>query len=99
MFERTFIPLLLALSLVPAQAETLTQAVSRAVSIFPEIQAASARRAAVQAQVGQARAELLPSVNLALGEGRETSRNVSTRVLAGGDTTLTRREGDWYNQF
>jgi len=76
-----------------ATAETLIQAVARAVQYFPEIQAAQSRREASDAQTGQARAELLPSVNLALGEGRETSRNVSTLPL-GRDPTLTRREAD-----
>ncbi len=82
---------LLLLSFAPVQAETLTQAISRAVNHFPEIQAASSRQAAARALAGQARAEFLPSVNLALGEGRETSRNVSTRT---NDVTLTRHEAD-----
>src|SRR5215210_2633611 len=81
-------------SLAPsAGAETLVQAVSRAVTYFPEVHAASARRDASSAQTGQARAEFLPSVNLALGQGRETSRNISTRSL-GRDVTLTRQEAD-----
>ena len=66
---------------------------SRAVAYFPEIQAASSRRTVADAQTGQARAEFFPSVNIALGEGRETSRNVSTRSAAN-DVTLTRREAD-----
>lgn len=66
---------------------------SRALSHFPEIQAAAARREATSAQAGQARAEFFPSLNVALGQGRETSRNISTRAL-GGDVTLTRQEGD-----
>ena len=77
----------------PCAAETLTQAVSRALSHFPEIQAAAARREASSAQTGQARAEFFPSVNVALGQGREASRNISTRAL-GGDVTLTRQEAD-----
>ena len=76
-----------------ARAETLEQAIARAVQFFPEIQAAQARRDAVTAQAGQARAELFPSVNVTAGEGRETSRNVSTRA-AGSDVTLTRQEAD-----
>lgn len=74
-------------------AETLRQAVSAAMERFPEIQAAQHRREAVRAQVGQARAELLPSLSGSLGEGRETSRNVSTRAL-GGDVSLRRREAE-----
>ena len=68
-------------------------AVTRAVGQFPEMRAASSRYSAAIAQTGQARAEFFPSVNLALGEGRETSRNISTRVL-GRDPTLTRQEAD-----
>lgn len=87
------IALLFASLASPAAAETLIQAVSRAVQYFPEIQAAQSRREASAAQTGQARAELFPSVNVALGEGRETSRNASTLAL-GRDPTLTRREAD-----
>jgi adhesin transport system outer membrane protein len=76
-----------------ASAETLEQAIARAVLHFPEIHAAQARREAASAQTGQARAELFPSVNIAAGEGRERSRNVSTRAV-GVDPTLTRQEAD-----
>jgi len=37
--------------------------------------------------------DFLPSVNVSLGEGRETSNNASTRPF-GDDPTLTRREAD-----
>jgi adhesin transport system outer membrane protein len=78
----------------PGQAaETLQQAVSAAIERFPEIQAAQHRREAVRAQIGQARAELLPALNGSVGTGRERSRNVSTR-FAGDDVTLKRREGE-----
>jgi adhesin transport system outer membrane protein len=85
--------LVLTSFLSPAEAETLVQAVARAVNYFPDIHAASARRESSSAQAGQARAEFFPSINLALGEGRETSRNISTRAL-GRDLTLTRQEAD-----
>ena len=84
---------LLASFAAPSGAETLTQAVARAVARFPEIQGAQSRREATEAQVGQARAEFFPSVNASLGEGRERSNNASTRPL-GDDPTLTRREAD-----
>ena len=83
----------LALSTVSAEAETLAQAITRAVKNFPDIQAAQARRETSSAQTGQARAEYFPSINIAAGEGRETSRNASTRAL-GADPTLTRREAE-----
>ena len=82
----------LPFSVSPARsAETLRQAVSATVARFPEIQAAQHRRDASRAQVGQARAELLPSISGSAGEGREKSRNASTRG-SNDDVTLTRRE-------
>ncbi|MDH4191287.1 MAG: TolC family outer membrane protein, partial [Betaproteobacteria bacterium] len=69
------------------------QAVAQALVHTPEIQAARARLAAVGGQAGQAQAEYLPSVNLAVGRGREMSDNPSTRPL-GSDQALTRREGE-----
>lgn len=74
-------------------AETLREAVSAALERFPEIQAAQHRMEAARAQVGQARAELFPSINASVGAGRESSRNVSTRTV-GDDATLKRREGE-----
>ena len=79
--------------MAPASAETLGQAVARAMEHFPEIRGALSREAAAAAQTGQARSELLPSVNLTFGEGREQSRNPGTRFLPD-DPTLTRREFD-----
>jgi len=87
------IGLLFASLVFPAAAETLVQAVSRAVQFFPEIQAAQSRREVSSAQTGQARAEFYPSVNVALGGGPETSHNAATRAL-GSDPTLPRREAN-----
>lgn len=74
-----------------AAAESLPQAVARSLAHFPDVQTAASRQAQAQAQLGQARAEYFPSVNLTAGEGRERSRNISTRTH---DVTLTRQEGD-----
>jgi adhesin transport system outer membrane protein len=74
-------------------AETLQQAVAAAMRRFPEIQAAQHRQEAARAQVGQARAELLPAVSGTLGAGRERSRNASTQVL-GEQATLSRTEAE-----
>jgi adhesin transport system outer membrane protein len=74
-------------------AETLRHAISTALDRFPEIQAAEFRRDVARAQVGQARAELLPVIAGSLGEGREKSRNVTTRLI-GNDVTLTRQEAE-----
>jgi outer membrane protein, adhesin transport system len=88
-----FSALFLACLAAPACGETLSQAVARAVEHFPEIKSALSRELAAAAQTGQARAELLPNVNLSFGEGRERSRNPGTRFLPE-DPTLTRREFD-----
>lgn len=85
--------LLFVLSSITAGAESLTEAVARAMDYFPEMRAAASRQAAAEAQVGQARAEFLPAVNASMGEGRETSKNPSTRFLPN-DPTLTRQERD-----
>lgn len=74
-------------------AETLRVAVSATLERFPELQIAHHRIEVARSQVGQARAELLPVLSASLGEGRESSRNVSTRAR-GDDVTLRRREGD-----
>ena len=80
--------------LVPARAaETLQQAVSAALQRFPEIQAAQYRQVAAGAQVGQARAELLPALSGTLGAGRERSRNATSRAL-GENATLSRTEAE-----
>jgi adhesin transport system outer membrane protein len=85
--------LLFLLSTSAAHADTLVEAVARAMQYFPEMRVAASQLAAAEAQVGQARAEFLPAVNVSAGEGRETSKNPSTRFLPG-DPTLTRQERD-----
>jgi outer membrane protein, adhesin transport system len=90
------VALLLACAAVPiptSAAETLRDAIGAAVRRFPEIKAAEHRVEVARAQVGQARAELYPTIAGSLGEGRESSRNVTTR-LTGTDVTLTRREAE-----
>ncbi|MGZ8269094.1 MAG: TolC family outer membrane protein [Burkholderiales bacterium] len=92
-----FVALLaLAASALPAfPAETLRQAIAAALTRFPEIQAARYRQDATRAQLGQAQAELLPTISGSFGEGREKSRNVSTLVNRfKGDVTLTRQEAE-----
>lgn len=74
-----------------AAADTLASAVQRALAHFPEMRVAATRVLAAEAQVGQARSEFLPAVNASLGEGRERSKNASTRAF-GSDPTLTRAE-------
>lgn len=64
-----------------AVAETLAEAVEHALLRFPDYRATLANRRAVEEQVSQARGGLLPSVDVALGKGREESDNSFTRPL------------------
>lgn len=82
---------LLLMLATTAAADTLAGAVERAIVHFPEMRIAATRVFAAEAQVGQARAEFLPAVNASIGEGRERSKNASTRSF-GSDPTLTRAE-------
>jgi adhesin transport system outer membrane protein len=78
-----------------ANAETLAEAVARALAQFPEMRAAAANRDAVAETVAQARSAWLPTVDASLGRGTETSNNVSTRVLGSSQSvTLPRREAE-----
>jgi adhesin transport system outer membrane protein len=76
----------------PVQAQTLPEAVGRAIATYPEIQAAIANRHASMETISQARAGFFPSVDASLGYGRERSDNPATRP--GGDVTLNRSEAD-----
>ncbi len=96
MFVRVYLValLLLTASFAPtALADTLAEALTRAVANLPEVRAARAsQRASVEA-AAQARGAWYPSIDASVGQGRETSNNPSTRVL-GSDQTLTRREAE-----
>jgi adhesin transport system outer membrane protein len=74
-------------------ADTLADALTRAVANLPEVRAARANQRAVEQNAAQARGAWYPTLDASLGQGREASNNVSTRVL-GSDQTLTRREAE-----
>ena len=74
-------------------ADTLADALARAVANLPEVRAARANQRAIEQNAAQARGLWYPTLDASLGHGRETSNNVSTRVL-GSDQTLTRREAE-----
>ena len=82
----------LALGAGASAADTLPQAVARAIDRFPDFRAALANRRAAAQLIAQARGALLPSVDATLGQGRESSNNVSTRP--GGSVPLDRREAE-----
>ena len=56
----------------------------------PELQASMANRRAAREAVAGARGGYLPSIDATIGQGRETSNNISTRPF--GDLTLSRSE-------
>ena len=85
--------LVIALAAGPAGADTLADAVARAIARFPDLRAAVANRRAVEQQTAQARGAWWPSIDATLGQGRETSRNQST-LPRGQDVALTRREAE-----
>jgi adhesin transport system outer membrane protein len=76
-----------------AVADTLPDALARAVANLPEMRAARANQRAIEQNAAQARGAWYPTLDASLGRGRESSNNVSTRVL-GSDQTLTRREAE-----
>jgi len=76
-----------------AFADTLTDALTRAVANLPEVRAARANQRAIEQNAAQARGAWYPTLDASLGQGRETSNNPTTRAL-GSDQTLTRREAE-----
>ena len=90
-----FSALLLCASVVSSAgvAETLNEAIVRAVASLPEVRAARANRNAIEESVTQARGAWFPTLDASLGWGRETSNNASTRVT-GSNVTLDRREAE-----
>ena len=90
---RALLALAAVLAATPAAAQTLPEAVTRAIERFPELRITSARQRATQEQIGQARGPLYPSIDASIGAGRETSDNNSTRAT-GSQASLTRREAE-----
>jgi adhesin transport system outer membrane protein len=82
-----------ALWLPPALADTLADAVARAVTNLPDVRSARANQRAIEQNAVQARGAWFPTIDASLGHGRETSSNPNTRGL-GSDPTLTRREAE-----
>lgn len=81
------------LSSLPASADTLADALARAVAHLPEVRAARANERAITQNAAQARGAWYPTIDASLGQGREASSNPNTRSL-GSDQTLTRREAE-----
>jgi len=71
------------LATAPAWSVTLQEAVDTTIKTNPDVLAASNERNAVSKEILQARAGYLPTIDLAVGTGYESSDNTTTR--AGGD--------------
>jgi adhesin transport system outer membrane protein len=86
-------PLWLALlACSSAGAETLRDAIERAVRTNPEVLAAGNRRLAADEAVKEARAGYLPRVDVTAGFGRERLNDLNSRLLGFSSTTIERRD-------
>lgn len=88
----TAVPFVLATSFV--QAQTLQEAMQKAVDVHPEIQAAVNARIAADYQVRAAQGGYLPKIDLLGGYGRESSDNTSTRAASNSHDWKTLNRGE-----
>lgn len=86
------LPFALAASFV--QAQTLTEAMQKAVEVHPEIQAGVNARIAADYQVDAAKGGYLPKVDLLGGYGRESSDNTTTRAASNSHDWKTMNRGE-----
>lgn len=86
----TVLPFALAASFV--QAETLPEAMQKAMDVHPEIQAGVNNRLSADYQLKAAKGGYLPKVDVLAGYGREGTDSVTTRAEKNGYTTLNRGE-------
>jgi outer membrane protein, adhesin transport system len=86
----TVLPFALAASFV--QAETLPEAMQKAMDVHPEIQAGVNSRLSADYQLKAAKGGYLPRVDILAGYGREGTDSVTTRADSNGYTTLNRGE-------
>jgi len=75
-----------------AYAESLKEAMQETLAINPTVQEAAKGRLATDQALRVAKGGYLPSVDITAAYGRERSNNTTTRLLTGGNLTLTRRE-------
>jgi adhesin transport system outer membrane protein len=88
----TAVPFVLAASFV--QAQTLQEAMQKAVDVHPEIQAAVNARIAADYQVRAAQGGYLPKIDVLGGYGRESSDNTSTRAASNSHDWKTLNRGE-----
>ncbi len=87
------LPLAIAVSL-PANGQTLQEAMRSALEYHPEVQSAVQARLSVDERLRAAKGGYLPKVDLLLGYGWEGSDNPTTRGIGDHDRTLTRGESN-----
>jgi adhesin transport system outer membrane protein len=86
------LPLALCIAL-PAQSQTLAEAMQRSLDAHPEIKAGAHARLSVEEQLKAARAGYLPQVDVLAGRGRQGSDTPGTRTPDRHDyVTMTRSE-------
>ena len=85
------VPFALAASL-PLHAQTLSEAMQRALDVHPEVQAGINSRMSADYQLKAAKGGYLPKVDLLAGYGREGSDNTTTRGQGDHWKTMTRGE-------
>ncbi|GAC1033512.1 type I protein secretion system protein AggA [Pseudomonas sp. No.21] len=85
------VPFALAASL-PVHAQTLSEAMQRALDVHPEVQAGINSRMSADYQLKAAKGGYLPKVDLLAGYGREGSDNTTTRGQGDHWKTMTRGE-------
>src|SRR4051812_30365650 len=73
-------------------AETLRDAVDRAIHTSPEVLASANRRLAANEAVKEARAGYLPRIDVTGGFGREQLNDLNSRILGFSNTTIERRD-------
>lgn len=81
-----------ALSCTGAVAETLRDAIDRAIHSNPEVLASASRRLQADEGAKGARAGYLPRLDMNLGRGREWLDSPDTRIVGINDQLMTRRE-------
>ena len=86
------VPFALAASFV--QAQTLPEAMQKAVEVHPEIQAGVNARIAADHEVTAAKGGYLPKIDLLGGYGRESSDNTTTRAASNSHDWKTMNRGE-----
>ena len=80
----TVLPVLLIAAVLPAQGETLEEAVAQTLATSPDVLIDASRQQSVEQALNQAKGGFLPRVDLAYGRGHQYSDNATTVQTYGG---------------